>query len=90
MRARSRPARRGAPSVVRRDGRGDGELDVTAAQTHVDRPGREVAGDLAGRVRERVEDREACGRIERGGQPAGDLLRLGSAGCRRGQKLALQ
>ena len=71
-------------------GRGDGELDVATAQAHVDGARREVARDLAGRVGQRVEDGQPCGRVERGGQPARDLFGLGTARGGRGQQLALQ
>ena len=49
----------------RRRRRGDDEADVTAAQPDVDRPGRELAGDLLGGGGEGAQQGQAQGRLER-------------------------
>ena len=51
---------------------GHDELDVASAQPHVDRSGCEVAGDLAGRGRQDVEQHEPRRGIQSGGEPLGD------------------
>ena len=62
------------------DAGADGELRVAAAQSHVDRSGCELAGDLLGSVGQGLEQREADRRLQRRGQPIGQGGRFGAAG----------
>ena len=67
--------------------RADGELRIAAAQSHVDRPGCQLAGDLLRRVGQRLEQREANRRIQRRGQSIRQRLRVRAARGRRDTQL---
>ena len=69
---------------------GDDELDLASAQPHVDRAGCEVAGDLAGRGRQGVEQHEPRRGIQSGGEPLGDGAGVFRAVRRGIHQLALQ
>src|SRR6516165_4123450 len=73
---------------IRQCGRHD-EARIAPAQADVDRAGREVARDLVGRCGQRLEQREPGRRLQRRGQPLGELASLvtGHLGG-RGQLLA--
>ena len=60
--------------VIRRAGHD--ELDLAPAEPHVDRAGCEVAGDLGGRGRQRIEQHEPRGGVEAAREPLGDRARL--------------
>ena len=69
---------------------GDDELDLASAQPQVDRAGREVAGDLADRGRQGVEQHEPRRGIQSGGEPLGDGAGVLRAVLRGIHQLALQ
>jgi hypothetical protein len=52
------------------------ELGIATAQLHVDRAGREIAGDLLGRVGQRLEQRQADRGFQRRGQALGKSFRV--------------
>ena len=62
---------------------GDRELGVAPSQPHLDRTGREIAGDLLGRLGQRLEQRQPDRRLQRGGQTVGKRLGIRSprGGC---------
>ena len=53
--------------------RRDDEAGLAAAQAQLDRAGRELARDLVGGGRQRIEQHQPDRRVERGGQPLGQL-----------------
>ena len=60
--------------------RRDDELGLAAAQAQLDRAGRELARDLVGGGRQRVEQHQPDRRVERGGQPLGERAGVLAAG----------
>ena len=68
----------------------DDELDLATAQPQVDRAGSEVAGDLADRGRQGVEQHEPRRGIQAGGESLGDGASVVRAVLRGVHQLALQ
>ena len=66
------------------------ELRLARAQAQVDRGGRELAGDLVRRRRQRLEQRQPDGGLQRGGEPFGQRARLGAARLTGDRELAAE
>ena len=64
---------RGAVVGAADRGPGDGELDVSAPEAKVDRPRRQLAGDLGNRLGQRIQDGQPTGRLESHRQTLDDL-----------------
>ena len=70
-----------------RGGRSDDEADVPAAEPHVDGAGRDLAGQLLGRMRQRAEQHQADRGLQRGGEPLRQGAGLLATGVGRGQQV---
>ena len=68
-------------------GERDHELGLAAAQAQLDRARRQLAGDLGGCRRERIQEGESHGGFQRGREPLRERQRVLATGRRRDREL---